>query len=125
MTEYTNFKDFKELKSGFVVRYKVFNAIIDLDSYAKEWNEWKVMKMEVKELTSVCDKYMKDLLLAERGIPENQALPLFKKKLFVFRDAIPIITALRCPYLLDDDYKKLETLLKTDILLKNNEELAL
>jgi hypothetical protein len=47
----------------------VFNAIIDLDAYAKEWNEWKVMKMEVKELTSVCDKYMKDLLLAERNIP--------------------------------------------------------
>jgi hypothetical protein len=39
----------------------------------------------------------------------------------VFKDAIPVITALRCPYLLDDDYKKLETLLKTDILLKNNE----
>ena len=57
------------------------------------------MKMEVKELTTVCDKYMKDLLSAERGVSENQALPIFKKKLLVFRDAIPVITALRCPYL--------------------------
>ena len=59
----------------------------------------KVMKMEVKELSAVCDKYMKDLLSAERGVAENQALPIFKKKLFVFRDVIPVITALRCPYL--------------------------
>lgn len=81
--------------------------------------------MEVKELSSVCDRYMKDLLLAERGIPENHALPLFKKKLFVFRDAFPVITALRCPYLLDEDYRKIEVLLKTDIQLKNNEELTL
>jgi len=43
----------------------------------------------------------------------------------VFKDAIPVITALRCPYLLDDDYKKIEKLLKTDNVLKNNEELAL
>ena len=83
------------------------------------------MKMEVKELTSVCDKYMKDLLLAERGIPQNHALPMFKKKLFVFKDAIPVISALRCPYLQDEDYKKLQVLLKTDIILKNNEELTL
>jgi len=57
------------------------------------------MSMEVKELSSVCDKYMKDLLSAERGVPENQALPQFKRKLLAFRDAIPIISALRCPYL--------------------------
>jgi hypothetical protein len=58
---------------------------------------------------------MKDLLSAERGISENQALPVFKKKLFIFRDVIPVITALRCPYLEDSDFKTLETLLKTDI----------
>jgi hypothetical protein len=32
---------------------------------------------------------------------------MFKKKLFVFKDAIPVISALRCPYLQDEDYKKL------------------
>lgn len=42
---------------------------------------------------------MKDLAAAERGIPENYALPIFKKKLFIFRDAIPVITAFKCPYL--------------------------
>jgi hypothetical protein len=36
-----------------------------------------------------------------------------------------VITALRCPYLQDDDYSKIVALLKTDIELKNNEELTL
>lgn len=68
---------------------------------------------------------MKDLLMAERGNPENHALAIFRKKLFAFRDVIPVITALRCPYLQDEDYNKIVTLLKTDIELKNNEELTL
>jgi len=42
---------------------------------------------------------MKDLLNSERLIPDNKALPVFKKLLFVFKDAIPVISALRCPYL--------------------------
>jgi hypothetical protein len=50
---------------------------------------------------------MKDLLAAERGVNENQALPIFKKKLFIFKDVIPVITALRCPYLEDQDFKTL------------------
>jgi hypothetical protein len=99
VTEFTNFKDFRELKAGFTVRHKVFKGIIDLEHYAKQWNEWKVMNMDAKEIAAVCDKYMKDLLAAERSIPENQALPQFKQKLLVFRDAIPVISALRCPYL--------------------------
>jgi hypothetical protein len=57
------------------------------------------MKIDVKDLSNVCDKYMKDLLLAERNMPENQALPIFKNKLFIYKDSIPVITALRCPYL--------------------------
>ncbi len=92
---------------GFLLRQKIFNGIIDLQEYSKLWNEWKVMKIEVKELSTVCDKYMKDLLAAERGVSENQALPIFKQQLFIFRDAIPVITALRCPYLEDTDYQAL------------------
>lgn len=80
-------------------KQKIFNGIIDLDNYARAWNETKMMAIEVKTLATVCEKYMKDLLTVERTMPENLALPLFKKKLFVFRDSIPVITALRCPYL--------------------------
>lgn len=47
----------------------------------------------------VCEKYMKDLMLAERTMGDNKAIPAFKKILFTFKDAIPVISALRCPYL--------------------------
>ena len=30
VTEYTNFKDFRDLKGGFLLKYKTFNGIIDL-----------------------------------------------------------------------------------------------
>lgn len=59
----------------------------------------KLMMIDVKEISAVCDKYMKDMLSADRLIPDNKALPGFKKLLFVFKDAIPVISALRCAYL--------------------------
>ena len=59
----------------------------------------KIMQFDVKELNVVCDKYMKDLLLAERTMPDNKAIPAFKKILFTFKDAIPVLSALRCQYL--------------------------
>lgn len=43
-------------------------------------------------------------MTAERQIPDNKAIPIFKKRLYVFKDAIPVISALRCPYLEDSDY---------------------
>jgi hypothetical protein len=114
-TEYTSFKDFKEVKQGFVLRYKLFNGIIDLDRCSSEWNEWKIMMMDIKVLSGVRDKYLKDLAAAERGISENQALSVFRTKVEVLKDSIPVIEALRCPYLQDADYKTLEDLLKTTI----------
>lgn len=59
----------------------------------------KVMHIDVKSITQVTDQYMKDLLLAERIIPDNKAISVFKKVLYNFKDAIPVISALRCPYL--------------------------
>ena len=56
----------------------MFNGIIRIEEYNKEWFEWKVMNMDVKALTNVRDTYLKDLAAAERGIPDNLALPLFR-----------------------------------------------
>lgn len=83
-----------------------------MQKYGLEWNEMKLMQFDVKELNVVCEKYMKDLMLAERTMPDNKALPAFKKQLFTFKDAIPVISALRCPYLESNDFKKIESLLK-------------
>lgn len=66
ITEYTNFKPFREIKQEFVTKQKIFNGIIDLQKYNLEWNEMKLMAFDVKEMTQVCDKYTKDLMTAER-----------------------------------------------------------
>ena len=79
------------------------------------------MTMDIKELSTVRDKYLKDLASAERGIPDNTALPLFRNKVMALKDSIPVVEALRCPYLQDTDYKTMQKLLKTDIELKGNE----
>ena len=115
---------FKETKQGFNLRHKLFNGIINIEAYNKEWFEWKVMTMDVKMLSSVRDQYLKDLAAAERGIPDNMALPLFKTKVLALKDSIPIIEALRCPYLQEVDYRNLQQLLQTEIQLQGNLELS-
>lgn len=88
---------------------------------ADDWNSRKFKEIDVKSLTNECDKYMKDLVTAERQIPDNKAIPIFKKKLFVFKDAIPVISAIRCPYLEENDFARISKLLKTSVDFKNNE----
>ncbi len=38
---------------------------------------------------------------------DNKALPAFRKLLFAFKDSIPVISALRCPYLEHADFVKI------------------
>lgn len=64
-------------------------------------------------------------MAAERQISDNKAIPIFRKKLFVFKDAIPVISAIRCPYLEEADFAKISTLLKTNVDFKNDEEYTL
>ena len=71
---------------------------------AKDWNLRSFNSIDVKELTTICDQYTKILLSAERQIPENKSVPIFKKNLYIFKDAIPVISALRCPYLEESDF---------------------
>ena len=106
-TDFTLFKDFKEVKQGFILRHKRFNGTIELEKLFNEWKEWKVMTMEVKTLSNVRDRVLKDLAAAERGIPENQALPIFREKVLLLKDSIPIVEALRCPYLQEADYRNM------------------
>lgn len=65
------------------------------------------MQFDVKDMNVVCDKYMKDLMFAERTMPDNKAIPALRKILFTFKDAIPVISALRCPYLEPGDFVKI------------------
>jgi hypothetical protein len=98
-TDFTQFKEFKEVKQGFILRHKLFNGTLELEKLFSEWKEWKVMNMEVKTLSTVRDRVLKDLAAAERGISDNHALPIFRDKVLTLKDSIPIVEALRCPYL--------------------------
>jgi hypothetical protein len=40
----------------------------------------------------------------------------------VFKDAIPVTSALRCPYLEESDFAKINTLLSTNVDFKNDTE---
>ena len=77
-TDFTQFKEFKELKQGFILRHKLFNGTLELEKLFAEWKDWKVMTMDVKALSNVRDRMLRDLAAAERGISDNQALPLFR-----------------------------------------------
>lgn len=104
---------------------KVYNGIIELEKLAFDWNQKAFITIDVKELTNICDQYTKSLMSAERQIPDNKAIPIFKRNLYIFKDAIPVISALRCPYLEENDFIKIQSLLKTNINFKGDEELTL
>lgn len=67
------------MKTLFNSKLKVYNGIVDLKKYADEWKSQLFNQIDVNQITTICDKYTKDLLTAERNIPDNKAIPVFKK----------------------------------------------
>lgn len=53
-------------------------------------------------------------MVAERTIPESSVTPIFKKLVWLYRDSMPVIVALRSEYLLDEHWREVKSLLKSD-----------
>lgn len=62
---------------------------------SNEWNNLMFKEVKVKELSTICEKYAKHILMAERTIPESTVTPVFKKVVWLYKDAMPVIVALR------------------------------
>ena len=83
------------MKDNHKVKYSIFKVIKEITQYGKEWNELKFKEVKVKELASICDKFARDIMVAERTIPESSVTPIFKKLVWLYRDSMPVIVALR------------------------------
>jgi dynein heavy chain len=60
-------------------------------------------------------------MIAERLIPESSITPVFKKLVWLYRDAMPVIVALRSEYLQDEHWKEVKSLLKSDFSIDNDD----
>ena len=66
---------------------------------SEAWNNLMFKEVKVKDLSSVCEKYAKHIMGAERAIPESTITPVLKKIVWLYKDAMPVIVALRSEYL--------------------------
>jgi hypothetical protein len=69
LTDYADFQSLEHLKENHKVKYSVFKGIKEITRFGKECNDLKFKEVRVKELSTVCDKFAKDVMIAERLIP--------------------------------------------------------
>lgn len=99
LDECANFQTLDQLRDNHRIKHSIFKGIKDISSLSKAWNELKFKEIKEKELAVICDRFAKDIMIAERTIPESSVTPIFKKMVWLYKDAMPVIVALRSKYL--------------------------
>lgn len=59
--------------------------------------------------------------MAERTIPESSVTPIFKKLVWLYKDAMPVIVALRSEYLQEEHWREVKALLKSDFSIDDDQ----
>ncbi|XP_038822889.1 dynein heavy chain 6, axonemal-like [Salvelinus namaycush] len=68
----------------------------------KQYNRWRATTFEllnVDDLQNDVSRFTQTIYMLEKGLPENNIVPILKQKVMDFKLCLPIILALRNPYL--------------------------
>lgn len=120
MTEFADFQTLDNLKDSHKILYSIFKGIKDITRMSTDWNQLKFKDVKVKELSTICERFAKDIMVAERSVPESSVTPIFKKMVWLYRDAMPVIVALRSEYLENEHWQEVKSLLKSDFSIDDD-----
>ena len=65
----------------------------------KDWEERILKNIEVKPMTQQVDKYVKTVNQCERGLGDNPIVPRLKKMVWLYKESLPALNALKSQFL--------------------------
>lgn len=94
-----NYDNLYTLKMEFDYRYSLWKGIEDFTALKSEWEEKHLKKIEVKPTMQVVDKYVRIVNQCERNLSDNPIVPRLKKMVWLMKDSLPGVNALKSQFL--------------------------
>lgn len=118
VNEYTNFNSVDKLRSEVTLRLLLWKTTMEWAQVAEEWSVLMFSQINAKELGQKADMFIKNVFRVEKNLPESSVIQKLKKSVHNFREAMPVVTALRSQFLKESHWEEIKKVLKTDVNLK-------
>ncbi|KAF7987651.1 hypothetical protein HCN44_003514 [Aphidius gifuensis] len=93
------------------LRKLLWDSKISWADFIVDWYTADFNTLNVDEITNITNKYLKNIIQLEKGLPINNVLPKLKEDVEIIRDKLPVISYLRNSNLKTRHWIKIEKLL--------------
>ncbi|CAI2733353.1 unnamed protein product [Schistosoma spindalis] len=111
VVESPRFEELDLIINEMKLKYLLWNSIDEWDKTINEWMNIEFFQLNPENLTNTTMKYVKSILLMEKGLPPNTVVPLLKEKVEDMRVKLTTIMDLRNSSLKPRHWKMLEELI--------------
>ncbi|TKS69211.1 Dynein heavy chain 6, axonemal [Collichthys lucidus] len=120
--EVTKFDSLEELTAAFRLKQLLWHSLEEWDSLQDGWRQSTLQKLDLEQFSSQVIKYGKYINQLEKGLQQNNVVPILKDKVEVMRQRLPAITDLRNPCMKPQHWETLESVVGSSL---NVEELTI
>ena len=120
--EVAQFEELRNLKEELEIRLNMWRGLKDWSGLIETWVNGRFSEINPEEIMSKAEYYTNIVRRAQKKLPGNLILDELKSSVFDFKDAMPVITALRNKHLKEHHWKDIKELISG---LQNIEEMTL
>ena len=119
VNEYSDFNNVEKLKNEVGLRILLWRTRYEWAQVSEEWAALPFSLINPKELGQKADQFTKKVYRVEKNLPESPIIEELKKSVHNFREAMPVVTALRSQYLKEVHWDEIKRVLKSNFNIKD------
>jgi dynein heavy chain len=123
--EYANFASIDDLRNDLNLRMLLWRSKEEWERISVEWMNLPFKDVDAKELGEKANLYAKNVYRCEKNLPDSGVISELKKVVYDFRDTMPVVTALRSPYLKQTHWDEIKVNILKQDFDTNDEEFTL
>jgi hypothetical protein len=110
----TLFENLEELREAYSMRCLMWRSLDEWEKYIAAWYETQFAAVDDKEIEKLAAQYFKNCMKIEKTLDPNPIQEKLKFLVTQFKEAMPIVSALRNEQLTAVHWTKIKNLIKKD-----------
>lgn len=117
----TVFKDLDECYQEITMRCLMWRSLHEWQELSERWKITLFTEIDAANISKLADKYFRDVMRIEKNLPANPVQEKLKILVNQFKEAMPIVTALRNEKLEPNHWFQIKNLINKDIDVKKED----
>lgn len=113
-TQLTVFENLEDCREQIVLRCLMWNSLDEWTQMNERWNKTQFSLVDAPEISKKADIFTKHCMRLEKNLPPNPIQEKLKTAVVTFKEAMPIVTALRNEMLGEHHWGQIKGLIKKD-----------